>query len=180
MRIEDASGNLVGVYSASGIVGSPFAPTGSAAGVWVRSRPRFDDFYAVEHRELDAYPASLSLSAGGEQTLDLTFGSSHAGEIYVVAGSLTGSSPPTLVGSVPVPLVFDVYTAYTLTGGTDPPLTDWVGTLDALGHARAALTVPPGSFPAFAGLTLHHAAVAVDLATGPTTATNAATVTLTP
>lgn len=177
VRVEDAAGNLVGVYTADDILASAFIPNGSSLGVWIRSRPFFDNVYGIEHRMLDAFPASVSVSAGGSQTLDLTFGSTHAGEVYAVAGSFSGTAPGTPFGPFQVPLNFDAYTTYSLTGA--PPLSNSIGALDAIGHARASLTLPAGGFPQFAGLTIHHAAVALD-PLGPTAVTNAGSLTLTP
>ncbi|MEM7308685.1 MAG: hypothetical protein AAF682_18525 [Planctomycetota bacterium] len=181
-RIEDSAGNLIGTYSAAGIVGTPFAPTGTAAGVWARSRPFFDDFYALERRALDAYPAALSVSGGGEQTLDLTFESAHAGELYFVVSSQTAASPGTPIGGgVLLPLVIDPITLWVLGHPNTAPYEDNFGTLDTFGHARARLRLLAGSSPSFVGLTLHHAGVALDpVSFAPTAATNSAPVDLLP
>ncbi len=175
-RVEDAVGNLIGTYTASGIVGTPFAPTGSAAGVWVRSRPFVDDFFGVEHRPLDAYPTSVAVGAGGEQTLDMTFGSAHAGELYFLVSSTATASPGTPIGGgVLLPLAIDPVLVWTLTHPNTPPYDDNFGTLDSIGHARARLILPPGSPPSYAGVTLRHAAVAIHPVTlVPTTVTNTA------
>jgi hypothetical protein len=163
LRVEDASGNLIGVYTASGIVGSPFAPTGAgnvSAGVWVRHTPFFDDFYALEHRALDAYPPAVSMSAGGEQTL----GSARAGDIYLVLGSATGTGPFPVDAEL-LPLTFDAYLLLTITKANTPPYGNTFGTLDSIGHARARITIPSGSDvtnPGLVGQTLNHAAIAFD------------------
>jgi hypothetical protein len=175
-RVEDASGNLVGVFTAAGIVGTPFAPTGTRAGIWARSRPFFDDFHALEHRALDAYPAAISVSAGGEQTLDVTLESAHGGELYFVVASGATASPGTPIGGgVLLPLAFDPILLWSVGHPNTPPYQDTFGTLDAIGHARARVALPAGSSSSFAGLTLHHAAVALDPATYyPTGVTNTA------
>lgn len=181
-RVEDVNGNLLGTYSAAGILGSAFPPTGTKVGVWVRSRPRFDDFFGVQHRALDAYPAVLSLAAGGEQTLDVSLGTVHAGEGYLILGSLATATPGTPIGGgVLLPLAFDAVLAWTAANPNTPPYAGTFGVLDAHGHARARLALPPASLPALAGVTLHHCAIAYKQATGkPTAATNTAALTFGP
>jgi hypothetical protein len=181
VRVEDAAGHLIGIYSASGIAGSPFAPTGTHVGVWVRSRPYFDEFWAIEHRALDAYPATISLASGGTQTLDVSLGSAQGGKLYLVLGSASGTTPGISVGAVLVPLVSDGYLLYTLTNPNQFPYSASLGTLHSTGHARARVALPALSDPTLAGLSLHHAAVAIDLAgLVVTAATNAAALTLVP
>jgi hypothetical protein len=181
-RVEDAAGNLVGTYTASGIVGTPFAPNGNDVGVWSRSRPFYDDFHALERRALDAYPTSISVSAGGEQTLDITLESGHAGDLYFVGGSGSTSSPGLPIGAgFFVPLAVDPIMNWMLGHPKTPPYHDTFGTLDGIGHARARLALPAGSSPSFAGVTIHHAAVALNPVTFvPTGVTNAASVDLIP
>ena len=180
-RVEDIDGNLVGVYTATGIADTPFPPVGTDTGIWISSRAQADNFFALEHRDLDAFPVDVSVSAGGEQMLDLSFGSGHAGELYLLLGSLAGTSPGTPAGGgVTLPLVVDSFLVWTLTNPGAGPYSATLGVLDAVGHARARFELPAGSSPALAGTTLFHAALALDLVTGPTAATNAATLQLVP
>lgn len=180
-RVEDNNGNLIGTYSATGIVGTPFAPTGTRAGVWVRSRTRIDDFYALEHRPLDAYPSSLSVASGGSQTIDLTFGSAHAGRNYLLLSSLGTSTPGVWIGGgVLLPLAIDPVLIWTASNSNTPPYTNSLGALDAVGHARARFSLPAASLPSLAGVTLHHAAIAIHPTNVPAAATNTASLTFTP
>ncbi|HKX45724.1 MAG TPA: hypothetical protein VJP77_03415 [Planctomycetota bacterium] len=108
---------------------------------------------------LSASPGSISLSAGGTQTLSLDLGPAHAGAPYFVLGSTSGFAPGVLVDGQLLPLVIDAYTLLTLQKPNQPPLTATFGLLDGTGHATASVTLPPGSPPALAGAVAHHAAL---------------------
>jgi len=179
-RVEDTAGNLIGTYSAQGIVGTPFAPTGVRAGVWVRSRPFINDFYALERRALDAYPKSISVASGGEQTLDITLESARANDVYFLLASLTAADPGTPIGGgINLPLVIDPLLLWTLTSPNTAPYANTFGTLDAVGHARARVTLAPAAVPALVGIDIHQAAIALDPVTfTPTAATNSAVLSL--
>ena len=180
-RVEDLAGNLVGTYTASGIAASPFAPTGTDVGVWISSRARADDFFALEHRVLDAFPSSLSLSAGGEQIVDVSFGSAHAGQLYLVLSSASGTAPVTPVGGgIDLPLALDSFTIWGFQNPNQGPYSKSLGFLDAQGHARARIKLPAGSLPSLAGVSFDHAALAVDLTGLPTAASNPASLQLLP
>ena len=181
-RVEDLSGNLVGIYTASGIAGTPFPPTGTDVGIWISSKGTADNFFAIEHRDLDAYPTSVSISAGGEQTLDISLGSVHAGDFYILLGSLSGTAPGTAAGGgVTVPLNLDAFLLWTLTHPGVAPYSGSLGFLDSVGHARARFSLPAGSSTSLVGLNLDHAAVALDLGTlVPTAATNSGALSLVP
>ena len=78
---------------------------------------------------------------------------------YVLLGSLSGTTPGIPIGLLVLPLNPDAYLTFTLTSPNTPPLGNSLGLLDAFGEAAASFTIPPGSSPALAGLTLHHAYV---------------------
>ena len=180
-RVEDASGNLIGTYTASGIAASPFAPTGTDVGIWISSRATADNFFAMEHRTLDAYPADISLAAGGKQTMDLSFGTAHAGELYLMLASASGTAPGTpLGGGLVLPLNADALTTWTFLNINHAPYATTLGTLDAQGHARTGLALPPGILPGLAGLTINHAVISLDLGGIPTSVSNAAALNLQP
>jgi hypothetical protein len=127
----------------------------------------------------------ISLAAGGQQALSLGAGLDHAGRLHLVLGSLLGTEPGLVVDSVVLPLVTDAYFVHTLGNPNAPPLTGSFGSLSASGRAEAAFSVPAGSPPAWAGVTLHHAYVVLDPAAGPTDplvpyASNAVPVSLVP
>ena len=117
-------------------------------------------FIAEELLNLENCTASLS--SGATRSLLLAGGPSAAGQTYVVLGSATGTAPGVAVDSVVLPLVADAYSTVTLTNANQPPFGNTLGVLDAAGQAVATLTVPPGTSPALAGLTLFHAYLALD------------------
>jgi len=100
----------------------------------------------------------ISLSAGGTQDFILDAGPTHAGDIYLVLGSASGTSPGTPVGAgLILPLNYDGYTLFTINATNLPPLLNTFGSLDAAGTAQAQISLPPATSPSLAGLTLHHA-----------------------
>lgn len=101
----------------------------------------------------------VSRSEGGQQNFSLAAGAAFAGQIYLLLGSASGTSPGLDLGSVTLPLVVDAYTSFTLSGGA-PVLSGAAGLLDGAGSAGASLTLTPALLPpAQVGLTLHHAAL---------------------
>ena len=119
------------------------------------------------HLFWDAY--EVSVSAGGTQTLTLDAGDAHAGELYLVLGSLGGTAPGTPTPAGELPLVLDAYFGFLLASPNAPPLANGFGVLDAGGGAVVPFTLPPGTTPSLAGSVVHHAFVAVDPLTGEVT-----------
>jgi len=103
---------------------------------------------------------SLSLATGGVQNFALDFGPTHAGDTYVLLGSVSGSTPGMQLDGVALPLVFDGYTDFTLSNNFKPPFAGGVGLLDAGGQGSASLSLPPLGAQ-LAGKTLYHAFVVV-------------------
>lgn len=93
-------------------------------------------------------------TAGGVQTLSLDVGPVHAGKVYFLVGTVSGTGPPFQAGGFDVPLVVDGWTDVTL-GPNVGPLVNTLGTLDAQGRAQGVqLLLPP--VPGLE-LTFHHA-----------------------
>lgn len=105
---------------------------------------------------------AIDAATGGAQTFALDAGAAHAGELYIMVGSLSGTAPGTPLGSLVVPINVDTYTNLLLTTGV-VPLAPKFGVLDGSGQATATLTLPPGIANAFVGQTAHHAFVAFGL-----------------
>ncbi|MEM7200541.1 MAG: aryl-sulfate sulfotransferase [Planctomycetota bacterium] len=105
---------------------------------------------------------SLSTSAGGSAEYDLIAGSRYADDVYVMLGSLSGTSPGTPFAGKTIPLNLDAYMMATLTAPGSTLLPGSLGTLDGRGRATAALSLPAGLATALAGLTMHHAFVVLD------------------
>ena len=106
----------------------------------------------------------LSTAVGGQVGFELSVAGEHAGSIYLLLGSLSGTEPGISGSGLHLALNADAYFASGLSlGGSliDAPL----GTFDALGQASAVLTAPPLPL-ALSGSTAHHAFVVLD-AQGP-------------
>ncbi len=125
----------------------------------VTLRPSFTDgsFGIVKVRigSLTALPKKISNATGGTQTLYLSAGLAHAGQIYAVAGSASGTNPGTPIGAFIVPLNIDVYTDFTLANANAGPYVNTLGTLDVNGRALAHIMVPPAL--GLTGIVVHHA-----------------------
>jgi photosystem II stability/assembly factor-like uncharacterized protein len=103
---------------------------------------------------LEGSVATLSISAGGTLGLSVAGGQETAGVLYLVLGSLTGTSPGVPVGTIVLPLVVDVYFNFRL---FFPSLGNTLGVLDAQGLASASIVVPPGLSATLIGTQLFHA-----------------------
>jgi hypothetical protein len=98
--------------------------------------------------------------------MELVPGPNYAGALYLVAGSLTGSSPGVVLDGQMFPLVPDAWTALVL----GAPNQGWyhanLGFVSSLGSAQASVAIPAGLSAAFAGLELWHAGLVFDLFLG--------------
>lgn len=117
-------------------------------------------------RPFVATPESISVSAGGSQAMSLWAGDDQAGNIYVVLGTASGTTPGLPVGNKTLPLNIDAYFNATLTNPYSGAIQPAFATLDADGRAAATLTLPAASDPVLAGLSLHHAFVTLDVSSG--------------
>jgi hypothetical protein len=103
--------------------------------------------------------SSVSLSAGGTQTLFHGYGAAHAGDVHVVLGSTLGWNPGFALDGVPLPLFFDAYTLFTAQTPNAAPLGNSLGVLGAQGDAVSTFGLPAGFSPSLAGATLFHASL---------------------
>ena len=110
-----------------------------------------------ECQPLSADVATISLSAGGSQNLTLDAGVTHESMLYWMFGSVTGTAPGLLFGTILLPLNFDVYFNVTLTKPFAGPFAGFLSFLDASGQGTAAFSIPSGFDPGLAGVTLFHA-----------------------
>lgn len=129
---------------------------------------------------LGANLGSISAAAGGTQVLTLSLGAAHAGEIYAIAGSMSGWLPGIPMGAFVLPLNWDVYTNWTLANANGAILQNTVGVLGATGQATAQIVLGPNAIPGLAGITAWHAAASLTGALAISTITNAAPITFTP
>lgn len=125
---------------------------------------------------------TVSLSSGGAQVLELRATNDYASRWYVTLGSASGTSPGTVFGGGVLPLNIDSYTLLSVSNANTVPFINTAGLLSADGKATAGFVIPPGLSPGLAGVTLHHAAVVLDVSSPQPflTATNAASVTFVP
>lgn len=108
-------------------------------------------------------PQSVALSAGGAQQLQLAAGAEHAGALYLLLGSASGTAPGLPYGDFVLPLNPDAYFSWSLGNPNAAPLAQSLGVLNASGKAQAQWTLPPSSDPSLAGILLHHAYALLDL-----------------
>jgi hypothetical protein len=104
----------------------------------------------------------VSVSQGGLQQIDLSFGSSSAGLAFVLLGSTSGTTPGFSLDGIQVPLNPDAYSQWLLSIGNSGPVAPMAGLLDGQGAALIDLRLPPGTASSSVGLTLQHAALALD------------------
>jgi hypothetical protein len=110
------------------------------------------------HHPLNGSPCAISLLAGGTQSMVIDMGAAYAGSLYWIFGSVTGTTPGiTFPGGINLPLQFDPYFKLTLAHPFFGIFGGFVALLDGDGEALASLTLPPGSDPGLAGVTLFHA-----------------------
>ncbi|QDU66973.1 hypothetical protein Pla86_20490 [Planctomycetes bacterium Pla86] len=102
-----------------------------------------------------------SYAPARRQDLVLDAGPSHGLELYLLLGSLSGTSPGVAVDGLLLPLVADSWFAQTLGAPNQPPMEHSFGALDAQGRALAAIQVPAPLDQSFAGVEFHHAFVTI-------------------
>ena len=108
---------------------------------------------------------AISTGTGGAQLLFLNAGSANAGDLYLMLGSTSGTVPglPTGFGGQVLPLNFDSYLELLLASPSPVFLQDSLGPLDPSGRALIQFQTTPGALSSYAGLTVHHAFVVLDL-----------------
>lgn len=162
-----AAGDLFGFHLDTD--GSTFATGSWAKNSWVGEGYTFDldlDDYDDDGQPDVCQPLSadgdtISVGPGGSQVWTLQAGAAQAGDLYLVLGSLAGSSPGFSFGGVQIPLNQDGYTLWSANNPNVPPLVGSFGVLDGTGAAQGSLVIPPGS-AGMAGLLAHHAYLAID------------------
>ncbi|MCZ6597392.1 MAG: DUF1028 domain-containing protein [Planctomycetota bacterium] len=113
---------------------------------------------------------TVSASSGGAAPFVLNLGAGAAGDLYVVVGGLSGTSPGfDFGGGVILPINPDWFTTATLELAGGPFLPGTIGFLDAGGRAEAAFAPTPGLLAGLVGLHVDWAAVDY---TGPLVVTN--------
>lgn len=111
--------------------------------------------------------STISVATGGTQLLNLNAGLEYGLQIYFLVGTASGTSPGVLADDILVPLNPDDYLYYSLSNYNQLPFVGTFGFLSPSGTATAALVVPDGLDPSFAGFLLHHAYVVFESSDGP-------------
>ncbi|TAJ24909.1 MAG: hypothetical protein EPO68_00710 [Planctomycetota bacterium] len=106
-----------------------------------------------------------SLSYGAAVDFDMCGGTQSAGDLYVLLGTTSGTTPGFDVDGVHVPLQLDAYSLLLL-ANPNTWIAGSVGVLDAHGHGEAFMTVPVSADPSLMWLEVNHAWVGLDLALG--------------
>ena len=103
-----------------------------------------------------ATPGVLSASFGGTIQFTINAGGSSANDIYAIVGSASGTSPGFNAQGFAIPLNPDPWFFLTVTQPSSPPLSGFVGVLDANGQGSGQLTLPPGAAGSLVGLVFDH------------------------
>ncbi len=123
----------------------------------------------------------VPISTGGTQSLSLFVGAAHAGKLYFLIGSASGTAPGIVLDGQLLPLNIDTYTLLTAANPNQPPLGNSLGLLDGNGAASMTFSLPAGAVsPAAVGLVLHHAVAVLSPATSVDLASNAVSIELIP
>jgi hypothetical protein len=108
---------------------------------------------------MSANTTQLSLAKGGAQALTVDAGKTHKNLRYWIFGSETGTSPGVDLLGVRIPLNVDLYTVVAMGAVNSKEFTNFRGTLDSNGLAKASFNIP-ANLPF--GLSFHHAYVVYD------------------
>ena len=118
-----------------------------------------------ECQPFSADAAGVSIAAGGSVQFALDAGAEHAGSLYWILGSVTGTSPGIPLDGELLPLVPDGYFGLTLSVPGAGIFDGALAFLDGDGEAAAAIQLVPGALtPGLAGTVLHHAYLVADVA----------------
>jgi len=133
-------------------------------------------YYNSGNLEIDV--DQISATTGGSVQFKLSPGVSYSGKIYLMLGSVTGTSPGTPVkGGAVMPINFDLFTNLVLAYLNTPLFDKFTGIVDATGQASATFTAGSPLPPNAIGLKMNFAFAVKD---NPWLASNAVEVTIVP
>ena len=101
----------------------------------------------------------IAAATGGSVGFSLQGGPAQAGKGYILAGSMSGTKPGTLLpgGQAVIPINRDFLTNYILANLNTAMFSSFLGNLDSLGNGSATLDTLGPVAPVWAGRTLHFA-----------------------
>ena len=147
----------------SGLQGRIFEITTGGTNVWEVASPTV---FRASYVERTFWPSKRELSVSvpfDAVDFDLIASSRHAGDTYIVLGSVTGTSPGIPIGpGLNLPLNWDTYSNLTLNLANSSTFSNFLGILDGLGGGSASLVLPAVTPPEAIGLELHHAYLVAD------------------
>jgi len=127
---------------------------------------------------LQSSPASVSLLRGGKVTFELHAPQKHGNKLYILLGSISGTTPGLKLGGLTLPLNVDPWFWYTA-ASPNGLIQSSLAFLAADGSGSASLTIPPLSPLSMSGIKMQHAYLvfslipiySVDFASNPTETT---------
>jgi len=110
---------------------------------------------------LSTSETAISAGQGSSVQFDIDAGPAGAGRPYVLAIGISGTTPPTVLNGVSIPLVFDGLTTLGFQAANTPAFQNFFSTLSPAGQATATMVLPPTALPNVPGVTLSLAAFTV-------------------
>jgi hypothetical protein len=133
-------------------------------------------------RTLWASTTRISTTSDNTVALDIATGTAHGGQIYLILGSTSGTTPGLPFQSFTIPLNFDYLFAYMYSAANSAPvLNQTLGMLDSRGRASGRFDVLGGVIPpALIGTRVDFASIFLDTNLSPTGVSNPVTLTIVP
>lgn len=153
----DTSGTIIDSVSIATLGGNPEGLTWDGTYFWVTENDT-DTIYQIDAgmNEFISDVDEISEATGGTANFALNAGAAKAGKSYGIFGSVTGTSPGTMLPSGELlPLNWDIFTNLVVGMFNTGPFQSFLGTLDGSGQATAAFILPSGT--GTAGVTFYFA-----------------------
>ncbi|MCR9245986.1 MAG: aryl-sulfate sulfotransferase [bacterium] len=151
--------------------------------VWSFTYPAANLIFQTHYVDRTMWIDTDELSVSGSQVeFDHLTGTENAGQMYMLLGSISGTTPGTMVpGGVQLPLNVDFLTSAMVTGWNAGPFVDTIGVLDASGKGSSSVVAPPGLIPAaLVGVDVDFAHLVYDATLTAVRASNPVRVTIVP
>ena len=132
--------------------------------VWNYTYPNSNLIFQSHYVDRSLWANATELPVGGGQVdFDHLLGSGHLGDFYLLLGSVSGTSPGTTIGGVPIPLNVDYLTTAMAELFNQGTFVKTIGTLDSNGGEVSSIVAAPGFIPPIlAGTEMHFAHLIFD------------------